>query len=173
MSSPAQTQIQTAITSGTYTGTSRSATSSITSTAAPSTGGSGTNTGLYRSNLVQRYYLSHCITPTLGAIAGGVVGGVLGIGLLVLITWFFFRKKPVKNDPPPMQENFPAGGYAGQPGYVHSEQGYPVQQSIAGSHYTPVPLSQGGTYGQGLSVYDQPYGAPTTPGTSYKPYDPR
>ena len=69
---------------------------------------------------------------------------------------------------------FPAtpGAYNAPTGYVPQDGGYPMQQSYGGGHYTPVPVSQGGAYDQ--SVYgQQPYGAPGTPGTTYKAYDPR
>lgn len=141
VSGAAGTQIQTSYTGGSSATSAATTSGSATSTSLPQEGGSSSNTG---------------------AIAGGVVGGVLGLALFALLAWFLLRKKSDKPAAaPPMQETYPSQPYAGTtysgPGY---ETGYPVQQPPYGTGpYTPVPGAQ----------FD-PYGG--APGTPYKPYDP-
>jgi len=97
-----------------------------------------------------------------GAIAGGVVGGVLGLAVLALIAWLLTRKKAQQTQVAP-SEKFRAGAH---------DNGYPVQQPYNAGQYAPVPANQGGYNNQGHPGYAQPYTAPDTPGTGYKPYDP-
>ncbi|KAG8702246.1 hypothetical protein FRC08_003610 [Ceratobasidium sp. 394] len=100
------------------------------------------------------------LTHRVGAIAGGVVGGVLGLAVLALIAWLLARKKSQQTQVAP-SEKFGA-----------QDNGYPVQQPYNAGQYAPVPPNQGGYNNQGHPGFAQPYAAPETPGTGYKPYDP-
>jgi LPXTG-motif cell wall-anchored protein len=120
------------------------------------------------------------LTPASGPIVGGVVGGVLGLALLGLIAFVLVRKRKQKSNTAP-SEKF-ADPYAVGQSYGSGPQdgGYPMQQPYNTGHYTPVPVSQPGVYDQNPGVYDQnpggyvqPYAVPDTPGTGYRPYDPK
>ncbi|KAG8746665.1 hypothetical protein FRC12_014226 [Ceratobasidium sp. 428] len=129
-----------------------------TYTPAPSTGGSN-NTG----KPLLSYSSREVLTCELGAIVGGVVGGVLGLAVLALIAWLLIRKKNQQAHTPPSEKY----------GNTAPDSGYPVHQPYNAGHYAPVPPNQAGGYNnQGYHGQPQPYGAPDTPGTGFKPYDP-
>ncbi|CUA76767.1 hypothetical protein RSOLAG22IIIB_02239 [Rhizoctonia solani] len=105
-------------------------------------------------------------TTNVGAIAGGVVGGVVGLAFLIILGWFILRKKATsKENPQTVYESYPGEGYTAQ----HNQgAGYAVQPYGTGK-YAPVPTSQGEGHVLAPVTYERPY---TPIRKTYDPSDP-